>query len=246
MTSIDIYNILTQKPHNPHYLKRYWKFILGCQEKNRDLPKDTYTENHHICPKAKDLFPEYKSFKTYSWNKIKLTLRQHVLAHVLLAKTYGGSQLLALEFMTNNFEITKTKYLSSLIEKSTQKRKGPKTEHHKKKISEGVKKYYKTEEAKLKRSITSKNLWKSAEYRNKFKSINTTIMVFLLENTQKCIRIKNVDFDEKIYIKAQPIVDIFDFNKNTCCCLRPITMIDGIRYFHRNSKIGSLHVKNLL
>jgi hypothetical protein len=45
-------------------------------------------EIHHICPKAKDLFPEYASLKQNPWNKIKLTHRQHFIAHWLLFKTY--------------------------------------------------------------------------------------------------------------------------------------------------------------
>lgn len=97
MTSIDIYTILSSKPHNPHYLKRYHRFIKYCLNSNPVLSNDTYTEIHHICPKAKDLFPEYTNLKTYSWNSIKLTARQHIVAHVILWKCYGGSQSRALE-----------------------------------------------------------------------------------------------------------------------------------------------------
>jgi hypothetical protein len=53
-------------------------------------------ETHHILPKAKDLFPEYKNLTIYSWNKIDLTARQHYLAHLLLWKAFGGSQAKAL------------------------------------------------------------------------------------------------------------------------------------------------------
>jgi hypothetical protein len=58
-------------------------------------------ETHHICPKANDLFPEYKSFKLYKWNKIKLSYRQHFIAHWLLWKAYGGSQTIAFSAMQN-------------------------------------------------------------------------------------------------------------------------------------------------
>lgn len=99
----DIYFILTSKPHNSHYLRRYYKFIINCREKNKSLDKNTYTEIHHICPKAKDLFPEYKNFKIFKWNEIKLTARQHIIAHLILWKTYGKSQAQALHCMLDNF-----------------------------------------------------------------------------------------------------------------------------------------------
>jgi hypothetical protein len=101
MSSETIYSILSSKPHNPHYLNRYWKFIQYCQKHNLSSIDNTPLEEHHVCPKAKDLFPEYSSFKKNEWNLITLTCRQHILAHVLLWKTYGGSQTFALDYMIN-------------------------------------------------------------------------------------------------------------------------------------------------
>ena len=83
---MNIYTILSSKPHNNHYLKRYISFIKACQLKN--IGYEGYTERHHICPKAKDMFPGYKSFKTYSWNCAILTPRQHFIAHIILWKTF--------------------------------------------------------------------------------------------------------------------------------------------------------------
>ena len=57
---MDIHYILSSKPHNSHYLKRYIKFIQACQHKN--INYGGYTEKHHICPKADDMFPEYANF----------------------------------------------------------------------------------------------------------------------------------------------------------------------------------------
>ena len=96
MTSKNIYDILESKPHNPHYLKRYWKFICS-------IPSDQkgYTESHHICPKSKDLFPEYSSFRENPWNKVKLTPRQHFIAHWMLWKAYSGNQTYAFLAMCN-------------------------------------------------------------------------------------------------------------------------------------------------
>ena len=100
MTNIDIYAILSSKPHNQHYLKRYWKFIQYCINDNKRLTDSDYIEKHHICPKAKDLFPEYNKS---AWNTVKLTANQHIIAHIMLWKAYGGSQALALECILGQF-----------------------------------------------------------------------------------------------------------------------------------------------
>lgn len=92
MTSNDIYTTLSSKPHNPHYLDRYWKFIQHFQHQTKI--KDI-TEHHHICPKSKDLFPEYSKLTKYVWNGVHLTTRQHFIAHALLSKSYGGCQIYA-------------------------------------------------------------------------------------------------------------------------------------------------------
>jgi hypothetical protein len=86
MTIYAINEILSSKSHNPHYLNRYIRFIEGCREVNEDYTG--YTEKHHICPQAKDLFPEYKSLKKHPWNLVVLTPRQHFIAHRLLWKSY--------------------------------------------------------------------------------------------------------------------------------------------------------------
>lgn len=101
MSSVDIYAILESKPNNPHHLKRYYKFILACRQANESLDPSIYTEDHHICPKARDLFPEYIEFGAYPWNKVELTARQHIVAHIILWKAYGGSQAVAAHYMLN-------------------------------------------------------------------------------------------------------------------------------------------------
>lgn len=97
---MDIYTILSSKPHNAHYLKRYWKFMQFCN--NNKLDSSTKVEQHHICPKANDMFPEYKSFKNNSWNKANLTIKQHLVAHHLLWKAFGKSQGQAFYMMTTS------------------------------------------------------------------------------------------------------------------------------------------------
>jgi hypothetical protein len=96
---MNIKQTLQTKPNNQHHLNRYFNFIQWCQESNKLLDNGVSMEKHHICPKAKDLFPEYQNFNRNKWNRVDLTVRQHVLAHVMLWKAYGGSQALALDYM---------------------------------------------------------------------------------------------------------------------------------------------------
>lgn len=100
-------NILRSKPHNPHYLNRYIKFIGYCSSNNKQL--DEFTEDHHVCPKSSDLFPEFKSFKKFPWNKVSLTLRQHYIAHRILWKAYGGRQAQAFKLMCDRLSFNKSR-----------------------------------------------------------------------------------------------------------------------------------------
>ena len=81
---MDIYNTLATKPHNSHYLRRYVAFIIACMTKTYDC----YTEKHHICPQADDMFPEYKDLREHPWNNAVLTARQHFIAHILIWKAF--------------------------------------------------------------------------------------------------------------------------------------------------------------
>lgn len=113
---MDIYSILSSKPHNPHYLNRYTLFINACQQKN--IGYIGYTEKHHICPKASDMFPEYASFVEHPWNCIELTARQHFIAHMMLWKTYNNrSMTLAFGIMTNYHSIKNSRIYQNIKEK---------------------------------------------------------------------------------------------------------------------------------
>ncbi len=98
MDSESIYALLQSKNHNQHYLARYWKFIQWCQARQTT---DEYAESHHILPKAKDLFPEYADVKKFKWNSVDLTAREHIMAHIMLWKAYGGSQTASVFYMLN-------------------------------------------------------------------------------------------------------------------------------------------------
>ena len=78
---LDYYSILNNKNTIKLYLDRYLRFItiinnLG----NRNLD---YTEEHHIIPRCIN-----KSYYNHIENRIKLTAREHYIAHRLFAKCY--------------------------------------------------------------------------------------------------------------------------------------------------------------
>lgn len=85
---MDFFEIAKTKPHNIHFLSRYFKFIESIRQQSLE---GLYVERHHILPKS--LFPEYilhpENIKTLSG-------RQHFIAHLLLAKAYPSSYAMAL------------------------------------------------------------------------------------------------------------------------------------------------------
>ena len=73
------------------YSRLYLKLIDNAKSKRRILRNKKnsdyeYFEAHHILPKS--LFPEFKSFKENSWNKVLLTPREHFICHLLILKHY--------------------------------------------------------------------------------------------------------------------------------------------------------------
>lgn len=79
------------------WFNRYKNFLLFCLEYNKSEEPTIgggYYEKHHILPVS--LFGDYKKNKK---NLIKLTGRQHFIAHFILAKMYGGGMLYAFNIM---------------------------------------------------------------------------------------------------------------------------------------------------
>lgn len=92
--------LLKEKCKNERLYRRYEKFIL--ERLNRKIMPHEIYHAHHILPKAKDMFPEYKNFNNYCWNKIFLTPREHFIAHWMLAKMFpNSSQTRAFYYMCN-------------------------------------------------------------------------------------------------------------------------------------------------
>jgi hypothetical protein len=88
-----IYTEFLSKAKNLHYAKRYLRFI--------SIFKDSGNVKHHILPKANDMWPRYADFKTHTWNCANLGFREHFVAHWILWKAVGGSQLYAFNSMRN-------------------------------------------------------------------------------------------------------------------------------------------------
>ncbi len=133
---MNIYEILSSSPNNIHHLNRYFNFIEGCRNANENLDKSIYTEGHHICPAS--VFPEYKDLKKFNWNRVKLTARQHIVAHLILRRVYGKSQERALFSMISGTNCSgrkeeiirgryRTKYWAKLREEHSTWRKGKAT-----------------------------------------------------------------------------------------------------------------------
>jgi len=101
-----IYSLLEEKTINCHYLKRYIKFINKFNGSGKI--------QHHILPKANDMFPQYKDLNIYPWNISYLGAREHFVAHWILWKALGGSQ-------TNAFFSMKNKNKESLNSKAYEK-----------------------------------------------------------------------------------------------------------------------------
>lgn len=110
---MDIYKTLSSLEHNPHHLKRYFKFV-----KSRIFDNSKYSERHHICPKS--LFPQYAHFGKNKWNWIRVSAREHYIMHKMLCRVFPWSNklLFALFGMCNqqsehqerNYVITSTEY----------------------------------------------------------------------------------------------------------------------------------------
>ena len=79
---LDYFSVLYNQNTNDHYLHRYVTFILKIKLLgNRQL---SYSEEHHIIPRCID-----KTYYNHIDNRVKLTAREHYIAHRLLVRCYN-------------------------------------------------------------------------------------------------------------------------------------------------------------
>lgn len=208
---MNIYQLLSSKPHNKRYLDRYYKFIEYCKEMNINL-SDCYTEAHHILPRGE--FEEYSSFRENPWNRINLTARQHFIAHMLLWKCFGRTQTAAFYAMSNesDFSINNRIYERLKKERSilisqvlTGKKK---TEDHVNKINRNPEKIRKTAEAHtgMKRSIESRNKMKQSRKKylstNEIRNKNTVVYTNIITNERSYFNKTEIVSLDKDWVKG--------------------------------------------
>lgn len=192
MSSVDIYAILASKSHNEYYLKKYFKFILDCIHSNSSKTKEElgYTEQHHFCPRSKSLFPEYKEFKDFPWNKVILTARQHFIAHWMLWKTFGKSMTQAFNRMRtskqNNGIISSNVYAKLRCELAIYLSQREITDQTRMKMSKSARSRPPiSEETRKKKSECHKGKPKTEEHKAKIRASN--IGKIVSEETRKKI-----------------------------------------------------------
>ena len=93
------------KTHSEFYYQRYIKFIEFC----KTSPKEGYTESHHIIPKS-------LGGTDAKQNLVKLTAREHFIAHWMLWKVYRNVQMaMAFNFMRCAPSVNSARYINSKI-----------------------------------------------------------------------------------------------------------------------------------
>lgn len=75
---------------NEEKINEYVDFCIS----NNIEKKKGLTESHHILPKAKSMFPEYKNLKENVWNCTNLTLENHYIAHSILAEALNDKAVI--------------------------------------------------------------------------------------------------------------------------------------------------------
>lgn len=103
-----IFECLLSKSTNLHHINRYIQFIKTRTGQGR--------VKHHILPKAKDMFPQFKSFTEHPWNLVRLTEREHFIAHRILSKIFPKSSQSRCFYYMMNSHCTDSKTYQMLLE----------------------------------------------------------------------------------------------------------------------------------
>lgn len=174
--------------------------------------KICYCEKHHIIPRA-------LGGSNFSENLVNLTAKEHFIAHLLLAKIYGGDMWYALHMMSigrNNrnkrdYKINSNTY--SILKKyrqiETQKR-----------FSNGPINHTYSEDFKNKLSKSLKKIWENKHYIEKMKKARQ--LTHSKEEFKKNQRVKAIEAIDKMdkkefrekYIKSRP------FRKPIICVIK--------------------------
>jgi hypothetical protein len=94
----ELYNKVANRDGSRYMVARYLAFV-GSRAGNHI---NRVTHHHHILPKARDFFPEYRDLVANPWNGVHLTPREHFIAHWMLARAFPkSSQARAFFHLTN-------------------------------------------------------------------------------------------------------------------------------------------------
>lgn len=71
------------------YTRIYYSICSRARKENRKKTVPGEYEAHHFLPKA--IFPQFKDYNKYKWNKVLLTPKEHYICHLLLTKMFEGT-----------------------------------------------------------------------------------------------------------------------------------------------------------
>lgn len=101
---------------NKTYCDRYIRFLQKCKDNLQNYGDAHY---HHILPRS--VWPEFANLNQFNWNSIRLSKRQHFIAHYILARAFPHESKIVFAFnMMRNFfsddeNINSRKYEESLL-----------------------------------------------------------------------------------------------------------------------------------
>lgn len=98
MSTEELYSKIANRGGVEYMVTRYLAFIAS--RPGQYIKRVTH--NHHILPKARDFFPEYKDLATHAWNSVHLTPREHFIAHWMLARAFPKSSQARVFFYFTN------------------------------------------------------------------------------------------------------------------------------------------------
>jgi hypothetical protein len=170
-------HLKSSNPVSEIYLTRYIKLIEYAR--NNVPEKGTYTEAHHILPKS--MFPKFKDGRKHKWNIIKLSARQHFIAHWMLWKAFRNQSMThafhcmcILNSRKNHKRYTcKSSRIYETLTKnfSTHQSKIVTDKWKNKEHREKMEKIMRSEECKEKHRKNCKEMWQCEEFKEKMKKI---------------------------------------------------------------------------
>lgn len=184
-------------------LKLYIDFCI-----NRNIDKSENTEDHHILPKNKNCFPEYKNFKKYNWNKSILKYEDHYIAHSLLCEAIDDDSIFFAWNAMNSVN-TKTRNVKIIGEKQYKNNR----EKHKQAVINYNKTRIISEETRKKHSENAK---KQMEGKTFYDTTGLTSAILISTNEKVHITKEEYKDNKHLYItQSSGKITAKDWDGNT-------------------------------